>query len=97
VRATYELSPNWRIKGFTGQQKFQFDRYGAILKGGSIDGFIAFEDSTKKYNLTLSPGAGVVARTFDNQTIEGINNVLKYYEPIDSIASYKSNTYAMSI
>jgi hypothetical protein len=56
VRATYELSPNWRIKGFTGQQKFQFDRYGAILKGGSIDGFIAFEDSTKKYNLTLSPG-----------------------------------------
>ncbi len=97
VRATYELSPNWRIKGFTGQQKFQFDRYGAILKGGSIDGFIAFEDSTKKYNLTLSPGAGIVARTFDNQTIEGINNVLKYYEPIDSIASYKSNTYAMSI
>lgn len=97
VRASYDLTPNWRVKGFTGQQKFQFDRYGAIIKGASIDGFITVSDSAAKHTLTLSPGAGVVARTFDNPTIEGINNVLKYYEPIDSIATYKSNTYAMTV
>lgn len=97
VRAVYDLTPNWRIKGFTGQQKFQFDRYGAVIKGASLDGFISTNDTTGKNNLTLSPGVGIVARTLDNSTIETVNNVLKYYEPIDSIASYKTNTYAMTI
>lgn len=97
VRAVYEFAPDWRIKGFTGQQKFQFDRYGAVVKGASIDGFISSKDTSGRTNITLSPGIGIVARTLDNNTSDAITNVVKYYEPIDSIASFKVNTYAMTI
>lgn len=97
VRATYDIAPNWKIKGFTGQQKAQFDRYGAVIKGGSIEGFVNLSDSGQINTLTIAPGFGVVARTLDNETTDGINNVLKYYEPKDSIHSYKTNTYAMTL
>lgn len=97
VRATYDIAPNWKIKGFTGQQKAQLDRYAAVIKGASIEGFVNLSDSGKVNSLTIAPGFGVVARTLDNNTTDGINNVLKYYEPQDSIYSYKTNTYAMTL
>ncbi len=97
VRATYDIAPDWKIKGFTGQQKAQFDRYGAVIKGASIEGFVTLSDSANLTSISIAPGFGVVARTLDNTTTDGINNVLKYYEPKDSIYSYKTNTYAMTL
>ena len=97
VRAVYEIAPDWKIKGFTGQQKFQFDRYGAIIKGASIEGYLSTNDTTGRASLSISPGVGIVARTLENSTTDAINNVLKYYEPKDSIHSYKTNTYAMTL
>lgn len=97
VRASYELSPDWRIKAFTGRQKVQFDTYKELLKGLNIEGFIAPKDSAKMGKWSLAPGFGVVAKTLDNETVEKVNNILKYYTGADSIRSYKHNSYAMSL
>jgi Family of unknown function (DUF6029) len=92
VRLGYELTENWKIKAFTGKQKFQFDSYGAIIKGAAIDGFIRVDSAR---GITLSPGAGIVGRTFDNQTISDIvGNVVTYF-PKDSIGA-QANSYAGS-
>lgn len=68
IKTTYDLNENWRIKGFVGSQKQQFDHYASVIRGGAIDGFIG-SDSSK---VTLAPGIGVVARTLDDGTMNNI-------------------------
>ena len=41
LRLSYDLSDDWKVKVFTGQQKKQFDLYPAIIIGGNIEGFSA--------------------------------------------------------
>lgn len=93
VRAAYNLNDNWKIKAFTGRTKKQFGVYGGVVRGAAIDGFIK-SDSTGK--VTLAPGFGVVARTFDDQTVSDIVNEIASYAPQDSIGA-QYNTYAFTL
>lgn len=90
IKVGYQINDNWKIKAFTGRQKRQFKTYGSVVRGASVEGFIK-PDSTK--NFSLAPGAGVVARTFDDETINAIVGDIKFYLPQDRTdAQY--NTYA---
>lgn len=91
VQAGYRFGENWKIKAFTGRQKRQFNTYGAVIRGGALEGFIR-PDSTK--NFSLAPGFGAVARTADRETINRVVSEMRRYQRRDSI---KYNTYAFSL
>ncbi len=93
VKAAWNINENWRVRGFTGRMKQQFDTYGAVIRGGAVDGFIRPDTAGK---ITLAPGFGVVARTYSDQTIEDIVNTIATYPPQDSIGA-QYNTYAFSL
>ena len=94
ARATYDLTPNWRLKAFTGLQKRQFDTYSAVIKGFSAEGFIQPKDENAKWSL--APGFGVVGRTLDDQTVNTVVNTISTYNVIDSIGA-RYNTYALTL
>lgn len=89
----YQFNENWKIRAFTGRQKQQFDRYGTILRGGVIEGFIK-PDSTE--NFTLAPGAGIVGRTYTRETIDDARFEVAGYLADDRI-DLQYNTYAATI
>ncbi len=93
VRLGYELNDNWKIRAFTGRQKRQFTRYGTVIRGGVLEGFIK-PDSIR--NFTLAPGIGVVARTYDDETVTGVINTIANYAPQDSTGA-QYNTYAATV
>jgi hypothetical protein len=92
VRIGYQINPNWKVRAFTGRQKHQFDAYGSVVRGGAIDGFIK-PDSSK--NFSLAPGFGVVARTYDDATINQVVTAIASYAKPDSTGA-QYNTYAFS-
>jgi len=89
----YQFNDNWKVRAFTGRQKQQFDRYGTILRGGVVEGFIK-PDSTK--NLTFAPGAGIVGRTYNTQTIDDSRFEVSGYFKEDQI-DLQYNTYAATL
>ncbi|MBK7938641.1 MAG: hypothetical protein IPJ82_16840 [Lewinellaceae bacterium] len=93
VKVAYNFNDNWKLKAFTGRQKRQFDTYGAVLRGGSLEGFIK-PDSSK--NFSLAPGVGVVARTFAEEVVNNIVQEMRFYLPADS-TGVQYNTYAMTL
>ena len=93
VRAAYNFDDNWRIKVFTGRQKRQFAEYGSVIRGANFEGFVK-PDSTK--NFTLAPGIGAVARTYDDETINRVVNLIATYTPADSTGA-QYNTYAFTV
>jgi len=93
VKVGYQFNENWNIRAFTGKQKQQFSQYGTNVRGLVLEGFIK-PDSAK--SLTLAPGIGVVARTFDDESINQIVNTIATYNPIDSIGA-QYNTYAATL
>ncbi len=89
----YQINDDWKIRAFTGRQKQQFDRYGTILRGGVIEGFIK-PDSTK--NFAFAPGAGIVGRTYTDETINSARfEVSGYFK--DEQIDLQYNTYAATI
>ncbi|MCC7465699.1 MAG: hypothetical protein IT261_05490 [Saprospiraceae bacterium] len=89
----YKINDDWKIKAFTGRQKQQFSRYGTILRGGAIEGFIK-PDSTK--NFTLAPGAGIVGRTYTSENIDDARfEVAGYFKEEQIDLQY--NTYAATL
>jgi Family of unknown function (DUF6029) len=92
VKAGWQFSPNWQVKAFTGRQKRQFDRYGAVLRGGAVEGFIK-PDSTR--NLSFAPGFGAVGRTYDDDAINRVVSQIATYAPQDSTGA-QYNTYAFT-
>ena len=93
LRLTYDLSPDWQIKVFTGRQKQQFDSYKSVIRGISIDGFVASDSSS----LTLAPGFAVVGRNLDDASMNNLVANLNTYRKEDvSDMKPKYNTYAFS-
>lgn len=92
VRLAYDVAPDWKVRVFTGKQKFQFDTYGAIIKGAAIDGFVKIDSAL---GISISPGAGIVSRTQDDQSISDIVAAISTYTPRDSIGLC-TNSYAAS-
>jgi len=89
----YQINDNWKIRAFSGRVKRQFERYGAVVRGGAIEGFIK-PDSTK--NFTLAPGLGVVGRTYDASTIDNVVGSFIDYRKAD-VFGPQYNTYAATL
>lgn len=94
VRLAYDLTENWKVKAFTGKQKQQFSAYSSIIKGFTIDGFLASKEESK-VSWTMAPGVGIVARTLSDETIDNVVAAIATYTPQDSIGA-KYNAYAVS-
>jgi hypothetical protein len=92
IRLTYDLTPDWQIKGFTGRQKNLFDLYESVVRGISIDGFVV-GDSSK---WTLAPGVGVVSRTIGDETMGRLFTSLSFY-PEGFRTDAKYNSYALAL
>ena len=94
AKVTYDLSENWKIKGFSGKQKFLFGENQGIIKGGSIEGFLAL--GSEESPISLSPGIGFVNRTLSDETMNLIIDNVKTYLPDERIKPVY-NTYLTSI
>lgn len=92
LRLDYSLGENWKIKGFTGKQRQQFDSYRSIIKGVNLEGFVSSNDENA---WTLAPGFGIVNRTLDDQSMNSLVSVLNTYGA-DYVFVPKYNTYAFS-
>ncbi|MCB0700391.1 MAG: hypothetical protein H6551_01230 [Chitinophagales bacterium] len=65
IRLKYQLTDNISFKGFTGQQKFLYERYKPIIKGANVEGSFSIGD-----NIFLTPGIGALNRTFDQDNMD---------------------------
>lgn len=92
VSLSYDITPDWKVKIFTGRQKQQFDTYNSIMKGLSFEGFITNSSNT----FTLAPGFGTVGRTLDDQSVNQLVSEISTYRPEDSIG-VKYNAYAFTL
>lgn len=74
VRLKYNLTDNIYLKGFTGQQKFVFERYAPIIKAFNAEG-----DFSLGEKVHIQPGLGVLNRTLDqgnmNTIVTNINSL----------------------
>lgn len=92
VRLGYDLGENWEIKALTGRQKQLFDIFSPNLKALNIDGYISEDEA----NWSLSPGIGLVNRTYDDATMQRIVSTVSTFSVTDSIAP-SFNTNALTI
>ncbi len=93
IRGTYDLAPDWKIKAFTGKQKFRFDNYDTILKGFNVEGFVAGNEES---NWSIAPGVGIVNKTISDDGMNRIVNTIATYNVLDSIGA-RYNTCAMTL
>ncbi len=93
VRLTYDLNEDWKVKGFTGRQKRQFDLQESVIKGASLDGYLTVGDSLRP--VSLAPGIGVINRTLSDQQTQDLVSTLSSYFAADRIGA-KYNTFAFS-
>lgn len=90
----YDLTPDWKVRAFTGRQKQQLESpYESVIKGAAIDGFFQTGDSTV---LSFSPGFGVVSRTLDDNSMSSLVGVINTF-PKDEAFVPHWNTYAFSL
>ena len=103
VRLTYDLTPDWQVKVFSGKQR-NIDAfvnknhsgppiYDALIKGFNIEGFLSLG---KEGKLSLAPGFGVVNKTLSESIMEQVVGVLQVYRKEDQF-SPQYNTYALSL
>ena len=97
ARINYRINDNWNARVFTGRQRFLFSQYAPNMRGGAVEGFIDLtsdkEDATM---FTLAPGIGMVSRTLDDATMEGVIDVVKTYLDVDRFNPV-FNTHAYSL
>lgn len=104
VRMTYDLidkdAGSLTLKGFTGRQRRSFSEdtedvvsrvYKPAIKGLSFDGFWSSESG----KVSIAPGAGVVNRTLDDNTMNLLVANINTYSPVDSFIP-KYNSYAFT-
>lgn len=91
VRLKYDITPEWTVKAFTGQQKNLFSRHEPIIKAINIEGGLAIGENT-----FISPGIGLLNRTLDrtaiDETLTRINAL-----PASERFSPKYNVYAATL
>lgn len=93
IKVGYALNDNWKIKGFTGRQKQQFNLYNTVIRGANLEGFIKPDSMS---NFTLAPGVGVIGRTYSAETVDQIVSTISTYTPQDSTGA-QYNTYAATV
>ncbi len=95
IRLTYDLGEDWKIKGFTGKQKRQFDSYDPVVKGINLEGFLSVK-TTKNKLWSLAPGLGIVNRTLDDVSMNSIVSTINTYSIEDAFVP-KYNVYGFSL
>ena len=93
VKVGYEFNENWRVRAFTGKQKRQFSTFGPVLRGAALEGFVQIDSAAA---ISIAPGAGVVARTWDSDAVGRIVSEIATYQPVDSTGA-QYNTYAATV
>ncbi len=82
VRLQYDFSPNWRLKGFSGNQKGNIDnRFGfakQVVSGLNLEGQIDL-DAKGKFG-TLQVGASAVNRTLDRPEMDKLVAEINNYD-----------------
>lgn len=91
ARVIYTPSENTKIKAFTGQQKYRFDRRTPIIKGVNAEHRI---EITEKLNTEI--GASVVNRTIDQATMNNIASTINSY-PLAERFDPTYNVFAYNI
>jgi hypothetical protein len=93
LRVGYNLTPDLRIKAFSGLHKQQFDLYNSVVAGASIDYFLAGKEGSR---FTWAPGFGTVRRTLDDATMNNLVATLNTYLKEDAfVPTYTA--YAFSL
>jgi len=80
ARVTYDLTDDWKIKAFSGRQKFIFETHRPVIKGGSLEGFVKLSEG-----VTIAPGVGFVNRTLDDEGVNQMVNIVRGYIDEDRI------------
>jgi hypothetical protein len=88
ARVVYNPTENTRIKAFTGQQKFLFDRRIPVIKGVNLEHRINVSES-----FTADLGASFVNRTIDQSTMNTIASTINSYA-IEDRFNPKYNVFA---
>lgn len=83
AKAEYQLSEDWKIKAFTGKQKFLFGENEGTIKGASVDGFLSL--GSEESPISLSPGIGFVNRTLSDESMNLIIDDVGTYLPDEQI------------
>ena len=73
LRLKYDISDNFYVKAFTGQQKFLFERYRPVIKAFNAEGSFSVG---KNKGIYLIPGIGVLNRTLDEQSMGDIASTI---------------------
>jgi len=94
VKLKYQVMPDLFIKAFAGRQKRQFDLYGSVVRGFHSEYF--FTMNRRGQSISLAPGAGVVARTLDDGSMNNLVSSLQTY-PSAELFVPKYNTYAATL
>ncbi|GJM31594.1 MAG: hypothetical protein DHS20C18_05950 [Saprospiraceae bacterium] len=93
IRLGYEVLPDWHVKVFSGRQKNRFETYKSVIKGISLDGYLAGGEESK---WSIAPGFGIVSRTHSDEVIEQLVSTIATYTLQDQVTP-KYNTYAFSV
>ena len=88
ARVVYNPTENTRIKAFTGQQKFLFDRRTPVIKGINLEHRINISE-----NFVADLGASFVNRTIDQSTMNTIASTINSYA-IEDRFDPKYNVFA---
>ncbi len=92
LKIGYEIAPNLNIKVLAGKQKQQFNTYESNMRGVNLDYFYQKDSS----ELSIAPGIGVLARTYDDNTVNQLINSVSKYSTADSVP-INYNSYAMTV
>lgn len=85
----YKLTDNIMIKGFTGQQKFIFNRYNPIIKGFNAEGDFGIGKAH------IIPGVGVLNRTLDQGSMDAVAATINS-QPLADRFEPRYNMYAFT-
>jgi hypothetical protein len=94
AKVEFSLSDDWKIKAFTGKQKFLFGVNPGIIKGTSVDGYLSL--GSEESPVSMSPGFGIVNRTLSSESMDLIIDNVKTYLPEEQIKPVY-NVYLFSL
>ncbi len=90
LRLKYNITDNIYVKGFTGQQKFVFDRYKPIVKAFNAEGDFSLGDK-----VHIQPGIGVMNRTLDQDNMRAVVSTINA-QPVTDRFVPMYNMYAFT-
>jgi len=88
IKLKYDFSETFRVKAFTGRQKYRFEEHKQVVKGADIEKDFIIND-----NLKFFTGAGMVNRTLDQASMNLLANEINSYKLEDRFVP-KYNVFA---